>query len=237
MSSCSFFDVMTEGEQFTASYMASRVNDPSLPKDYTKIINLERYRAQCQTYAWGPDRFYLTQFWEWMEKEPDEARATMGHIYGLSLCHDAPMWGNYPPLCMLRAISEVKWDDRTVFIPYWRKQTGIGVNASANPVVASGWQCGPASLLVMVFNDSDETARGEVTIDFSRFGFKPGQIKCRDYGNAGLAYPDALFAWQVKAHRSVDPQQLPVQDTVVQSGAAAPFGIGRHSFKLVRFWQ
>ena len=138
---------------------------------------------------------------------------------------------------MLRAISEVKWDDNVVFIPYWRKQTGIEVKASVSPVVASGWQCGQGSLLVMVFNDSDQAAKGEVKVDFARFGFKSGEIKCRDYGNAGLAYPDALFAWQVKAHTGVDPQKLPVQDTVLQSGAAVPVELGRHSFKLLRFYQ
>jgi len=237
MSSHSFFDMMTEGEQFTAGYLAARVNDPSLPKDYTKLLNLERYRAQCQPYAWGPDRYYLTQFWQWMEKEPDEARGCIGHLWGLSLCHDTPNWGCWTPACVARAIAELGWDDKVEFIPYWRKQTGIEVKAPVSPVVASGWQRGQGHLLVMVMNDSDQAAQGELKIDFARFGFKPGEVKCRDYGGTGLAYPDALFTYQVKAQKDVDPQLLPVQDTVVQAGAGVPVELGRHSFKLLRFYQ
>ena len=141
------------------------------------------------------------------------------------------------PACVSRAIGEVRWDDKTEFIPYWHKQTGIEVKASVTPMVASGWQCGQGSLLVIVMNDSEKDAKGEVKIDFTRFGFKPGEIKCRDYGNAGFAYPDALFAWQVKDGKPADPQLLPVQDTVVRSGADVPVDIGRHSFKLLRFYQ
>ena len=237
MNWCGFFDVMIEGEQFSAEYIAARVNDPSLPKDYTKIFNLDRYRAECQTYAWGPERFYLTQFGEWIEKDPDEARGCMGHLWGLSLLHDAPVWGCSPPLCIPRAIQELKWDDQVAFIPYWRKQTGIDVKSPVSPVVASGWQRGKGSLLVLVFNDSDQTATSEVKIDFARFGFKSGEIKCRDYGGTGLAYPDALWSSQYKLRNNVDPQLLKVQDTVVQAGTVVPVELGRRSFKLLRFYQ
>ena len=56
---------MIEGEQFTAAYLADIVSKPTLPKNYTKILNLDRCRAQLQPYAWGPDRIYLWQFWQW----------------------------------------------------------------------------------------------------------------------------------------------------------------------------
>jgi hypothetical protein len=52
-----------------------------------------------------------------------------------------------------------------------------------------------------------------------------------------VAYPDAPFTWQNDATKAVAPQDLSVQDTVVQPGTAVPVDIGRHSFKLLRFYQ
>jgi hypothetical protein len=230
-----FFDVMTEGEQFTARYLADRVNDPSLPKDYTKIIDLDRFRAQFQPYAWGPDRFFLTQFHEWMTNEPDEARGCMGHIWGLAMCHDTPVSYAWPPASVTRSITELGWDDKVEFIPYWRKKAGIDLQSPVSPVVASAWRRGPAALLVIVMNDSHQIAKSDMKIDLPHFGFKAGAVNCRDYGCAGLAYPNALFTCQ--SQKSIDPQLLPVQDTVVQAGTVVPMEIGPHSFRMLRFWQ
>ena len=62
-----------------------------------------------------------------------------------------------------------------------------------------------------------------LNIDFNRFGFAPGEIKRRDYGGAGLSYPDALFrnkiifrGRHVEKVEKLDPQTLAVQDTVRQ---------------------
>jgi len=237
MNWCGFFDAMIEGEQFTADYLAAIAHDPRLPKDYTRLINLERCRAQLQPYAWGPDRIYLWQFWQWMEKEPDAARGARGHIWGLQLVHDTPVWACRTPLCVARAIGALHWGQQVEFIPYWRKQTGIEVHAAVSPVVVSAWQRGKGNLVTIVLNDSDRIATGQLKIDFARFGFQPGEIQCRDYGGAGLAYPNAMFSYDEKAQKAVDPQRLPVADTVVSSDAAVPVEIGRHSFKLLWFHQ
>jgi hypothetical protein len=237
MSWCAFFDVMIEGEQYTAPYLADRVNDPSLPQDYTRLLDLARFRAQCQPCAWGPERFFLTQFHGWLEQEPDEARGAMGHLWGLSLCHDVPVWGTYPPASVSRAIAELGWDDQVEFIPYWRTETGIEVKAPAGPVVASGWRRGQGHLLLLVLNDSEQEVQAEVRIDLGRYGFATTEVHCRDYGAAGLAYPEALFTYRVAARQDVDLQLLPVQDALVQPGTAMPVGLGRRSFRLLRFWQ
>ena len=53
MNWCGFFDVMVEGEQFTAAYLAEIVHTPALPKNYTKLINLDRYRANSSPMPGG----------------------------------------------------------------------------------------------------------------------------------------------------------------------------------------
>ncbi|MCC6579894.1 MAG: hypothetical protein IT440_05585 [Phycisphaeraceae bacterium] len=236
MNWCGFFDVIVEGEQFTAEYLGAQVNDPSLPNDYTRLFSLDRFRVQCQPYAWGPDRFFLTQFHEWMHQQPDEARGCMGHLWGLSMVHDVPVWASLPPANVIRGIAELGWDDQVTFIPYWRKRTGIEMQTSEKLLVASGWRRGEGNLLVLVLNDGDEPAKGELRVDFARFGFKPGDVQCRDYGPAGLAYPDAMFTASMKKDReNADLQQLPVIDTTISSDAGVPVEIGRHSFKMLRF--
>ena len=73
-------------------------------------------------------------------------------------CHDTPAAWADSPMCLVRAIGDLGWDDQVEFIPYWRKQTGLAVQTPASPVVISGWQRGQGNLLVIVFNDSDQTA-------------------------------------------------------------------------------
>jgi hypothetical protein len=237
MNWCGFFDVMIEGEQFTAHYLANIVNQPSLPKNYTKILNLDRCRAQLQPYAWGPDRIYLWQFWEWQNNEPDEARAARGHIWGLQMVHDVPVWACQVPLCVGRALGDLGWDDQVEFIPYWRKETGIHIQTPVSPVVASAWRRGDGNLLAIVMNDSDQPAQNRLKIDFARFGFKPSAIQCRDYGGAGLGYPNAMFAYDQKTKTRFDPQQLPIEDTVVPFQAEVPVDVAQHSFKLIWLHQ
>ncbi len=244
LSAASFTDAMIDGEQFRAPYYALRVNDPSLPKNYTRILNLARARAQMQSYAWGPERYQLYQFWRWSEKEPDGARGTRAHLWGLIFSHDVPGWSAGTPTNIVRATRELGWDDKTAFIPYWREKTGIAVTAAADPVVASAWRRGDGNLLLMVFNDSDKADVCRLTIDFAKYGFKRGPIKCRDYGAAGLGYKDSVFIPQGGRMRSKEedvfylaPDKLEVKGYTLKNRNDIPLEINEHSYRLVRFFQ
>ncbi|MFH1923004.1 MAG: hypothetical protein ABIP48_24330 [Planctomycetota bacterium] len=116
------------------------------------------------------------------------------------------------------------WDEQVEFIPYWRADNGIRVTAPAKPVVASGWQRGDANVVVMVLNDSDAAVTGELTIDFTRFGFTDNAVMCRDFGCGGLAYPDSF------------QEQDPLESRV-QPDNAIRFDLGPHSHRLLRFCQ
>ena len=121
--------------------------------------------------------------------------------------------------------------------PVLAKGTGVELRASACPTVASAWRRGNGNLLAIVMNDGDQATKGQLSLDFARFGFKPGLVQCRDYGGVGLGYPNSMFSYDEKTHKQVDPQQLPVRDTVVESGSPVPVDIAQHSFKLFRFHQ
>jgi hypothetical protein len=197
MSSWSFADVLIEGEQMTAYYASKLANDPSLPKDYTRLITLAKARSQFQPLAFGPDKFYLYQFWGWNKTEPDEAGPARAHLLGLMMVHDSPCWAAGNAANIVNAIEDLGWDDLTEFVPYWRRDNGLALKTAVQPVVASGWTHGRGNLLVMVFSDSDSGAPCELTVDLARFGFSGATAKVSDYGHGGLAHPDSLRPQEV----------------------------------------
>lgn len=224
MSSWGFSDVMIEGEQMSSYYMSRLANDPTLPKNYTKLITLAKARSQFSPLAYGPDRMYLYQFWGWNKTEPDEAGPARAHLWGLMMVHDSPCWAAGNADNIVKATEELGWDDKVEFIPYWRKDTGIQVASSVQPVVASAWKHGDGNLLVMVFNDSDKADQCQLKIDFAKYGFKSGVIKCRDHGHGGLPYPDSL-----------KPQE--VKESSLEMGQPMSINIGERSYRLVRFYE
>jgi len=178
--------------------------------------------ARYSPFAFG-DKFFLYQFWDWNRTEPHEARPVRAHLWGLLFVHDGTTWAAGGP-ANRKPLDELGWDETVEFIPYWREDNGIRVDATAEPVVASGWQRGDANLVVLVVNDSDAGISGELTIDFSRFGFKDNAVRCRDHGCGGLAYPDSFL------------EHEPAESTI-PPGQAVRFELGRHSHRLLRFCQ
>jgi hypothetical protein len=218
----SFCDWLIEGEENTANYRSKLAQDPSLPRDYTRILDLNKVAARYSPFAFG-DKFFLYQFWDWNRNEPDEARPARAHLWGLLFVHDGTTWAAGGP-ANRRPLDEMGWDEQVEFIPYWRAGNGIQVTAAAQPVVASGWRRGDANLVVMVLNDSDTRTSGELTINFSRFGFQQGALTCRDHGCGGLAYPDSFL------------DREPAESTLAPD-RPVPFDIGPHSHRLLRFCQ
>jgi len=224
MSSWGFSDVMIEGEQMSAHYMSRLANDPSLPKNYTKLITLAKARSQFQPLAYGPDRFYLYQFWGWNKSEPHEAGPARAHLWGLMMMHDSSVWAAGNAANIVKATEELGWDDKVEFIPYWRKNNGLQVRSEVQPVVASGWKRGNGNLLVMVLNDSDTATSCQLSIDFGKFGFKGKSLKVSDHGHGGLAYPDSLLPQEVK-------------ESNLQPGQTLGLEVGQHSYRLVRLHE
>jgi len=218
----SFSDWLIEGEENTSNYHSKLAGNPKLPKDYTQIIDIDKVASRYSPFAFG-DKFFLYQFWNWNRTEPNEARPVRAHLWALLFVHDGTTWAAGGP-AHKHALEELGWDDKVEFIPYWRKDTGIRVTSSSPSVVASGWKRGDGNLLVMVLNDSDGTAKCELSVDLPKFGFDASAVKCRDYGYGGLAYPDSF------------KQQTPKEFTVGK-GKGLTFEIGRHSYKLVRFYR
>ena len=138
----------------------------------------------------------------------------------------AMLWGQntyVPDDNFEQALIDLGWDEQVEFIPYWRKDTGLTVASPAQPVVASGWKRGERNLLVMVLNDSDEKVPCKLTVDLRKYGFRPGAVKCLDYGNGGLGYPESF--------KDAKPKEL-----AVELDSPLSFEIGRHSYKLLRFF-
>jgi hypothetical protein len=240
LSAASFTDVMLDGEQFRAPYYSNRINDPSLPKNYTRMLNLTRVKSLIQRYAWGPERYHLYQFWKWTENEPDNARPARAHLWALLFAHDVPCWSAGTPANIPRAIRELGWDEKVEFIPYWRKETGIEVSSTADPVVASTWRRGDGNLLVMVVNDSDTADVSRLKVDFAGFGFKPGPVTCRDYGAAGLGYPDSVFLPEQQRRQPphyLEPDAVPVKESTVVQAADLAVEVKEHSYRMLRFFQ
>ena len=108
------------------------------------------------------------------------------------------------------------------------------------PVVASGWKRGDGNLLVMVFNDSDKPDACRLKIDFAKYGFKSGAVTCRDYGAAGLGYPDSIFMPE-QDRRSpphyIEPDEIAVKEFSVKDGADIPVEVKEHSYRLMRYFQ
>jgi len=210
-----FCDWLIEGEENTSNYFARMAGDPTLPENYTRIIDVPKVASRYSPFAFG-DKFFLYQFWGWKNSEP--ARA---HLWALLFIHDGTTWAAGGP-ANKRALTDLGWDEKVEFIPYWRKDTGITVSSSSQPVAASGWARGEKNLLVMVLNDSGETASCELNVDFDRFGFRGMPVKCRDYGFGGIAYPESFK----------DPE--PEEKTVDKSKPIA-IEIGKHSYSLFLF--
>lgn len=240
LSAASFTDIILDGEQFRAPYYSKQINDDTLPNNYTRILDLERVRSLIQTYAWGPERYHLYQFWKWTENEPDNARPARAHLWALMFSHDVPCWSAGTPANIPRAIRELGWDEKTEFIPYWRKGTGIDLAAKIEPMVVSAWRRGDGNVLLMIVNDSAAAGVGRLNIDFSGFGFRPGPVTVRDYGAAGLGYPDSIFLPEQQRRKPphyMEPEALTVEDAVVAQGADVPVAVNEHSYRLLRFFQ
>jgi len=214
----SFSDWLIEGEENTANYSARMANDPTLPQDYTHIIDIYKVASRYSPFAFG-DKFFLYQFWGW--KNSEAARA---HLWAMLFVHDGTTWAAGGPASK-KALIDLGWDQQTRFIPYWQKGTGISVESSVQPVVASGWTHGEKRLLVMVLNDSDVATSCKLKVDFTRFGFTLQEVKYRDYGYGGLAYPDESF------------KEKPPQEMTAEKGKDIAFEIGRHSYKLFLFYE
>jgi hypothetical protein len=212
-----FADWLIEGEENTANYHSRRASDPSLPEDYTHIIDVHKVASRYSPFAFA-DKFFLYQFWGWKNSEP--ARA---HLWAMLFIHDGTTWTAGGP-AHKQALVDLGWDDAVRFIPYWRDDTGIKVTSPAQPVVASGWTRGDRNLLVMVLNDSDGPASCRLAVDFARFGFSGTPVKVHDYGRGGLAYPDSF-------------QESVPQLGVISPGIPIPLEIGRHSCALLRFCE
>jgi len=211
-----FSDWLIEGEENTSNYYAAMAGDPTLPEDYTRIIDVPKVASRYSPFAFG-DKFFLYQFWGWKNSEP--ARA---HLWAMLFVHDGATWAAGGP-AHKQALIDLAWDDQVEFVPYWRKDAGITVTSPATPVVASAWKRGEKNLLVMVLNDSDQKAACELSVDLQRFGFLPGAVNCRDYGNGGLAYPESF--------KETEPRELAVPIDKPMS-----FEIGEHSYKLLRYF-
>ena len=224
MASWGFADVMIEGEEMTAYYNFKLANDEKLEKNYLALLPLERIQSHYQPYAFGTEKYFLYQFWGWNSEEPDKAEPARAHLWGLMLSHDVGIWAAGNPPNIVRALEELPWDDKVEFVPYWRKDSGINVSASIEPVLASGWRRGNGNLMVMVLNDSDEEARCRLSLDFAKYGFTADTIECLDYGTGGLAYPESFKEQEVKKIKLADGETL-------------SFEVGRHSYKLMRFSQ
>ena len=207
-----FADWLVEGEENTASYLNRRAADPSLPKNYTRILNLDMVRARYSPFAFG-DKFLLYQFWVWKNDAP--ARE---HLWGLLAVHDGTTWAASGPGRFKKEITEFGWDDRIRFVPYWRTGTGIKVTSDVQPVVASGWTRGAKELLLLVVNDSDRQARIDLTVDGKRFGYTSDQLAARFHPQGGL-HADRPGTSTTRSFHSGEPLQ---------------FNLPEHSWQLVR---
>jgi hypothetical protein len=212
-----FADWLIEGEENTANYHARRASDPTLPEDYTRILDVPKVASRYSPFAFG-DKFFLYQFWGWKNSEP--ARA---HLWALQFIHDGTTWAAGGPASK-QALLDLGWDEQVEFIPYWRTGTGLRVTSPTQPVVASGWQRGSGNLLVMVLNDRDQPARCELTVDFARFGFSSATVKFQDYGRGGLAYPESFQEVSPKVGEAENLKPIALE-------------VGRHSYAVMRFYQ
>jgi hypothetical protein len=212
-----FADWLIEGEENTSNYQAARANDPTLPENYTRILDVPKVASRYSPFAFG-DKFFLYQFWGWKNSEP--ARA---HLWALLFIHDGTTWAAGGPASK-QALADLGWDEKVEFVPYWRKGTGIRVTSPAQPVIASGWTRGNGNLLVMVLNDSDAAASCELVVDFARFGFTSATVKCQDYGGGGLASPESF-------------KDVATKSRIVGRGNPIPLEIGRHCYRILRFCE
>ncbi|MCL5674350.1 MAG: DUF6067 family protein [Candidatus Omnitrophica bacterium] len=225
MAAWNFTDWMIEGEQCSAYYDAALANNPKLPKNYTILLNLPKIRAQFQPYAWGPARMFLYQFWGWNKTQPYHGRPARAHLWGLMMVNDASVWAAGTPANIMKAINDLGWDNKVDFIPYWKKNNGIEVSSSVSPVVASGWKREDGHLLMMVLNNSAQTASCSLKINFQKFGFNPGPVKIKNFGYGGLGYPK----------RSYQPQK--VEKTSMLKNKSFTFQLNQHSYILLMFEQ
>jgi hypothetical protein len=212
-----FADWLIEGEENTSNYQAARANDPTLPENYTRILDVPKVASRYSPFAFG-DKFFLYQFWGWKNSEP--ARA---HLWALLFVHDGTTWAAGGPASK-RALMDLGWDEKVEFVPYWRKGKGIRVTSPARLVIASGWKRGNGNLLVMVLNDSDAASPCELTVDFARFGFTAASVKCQDYGGGGLGYPDSF-------------KDIAPGIRMLERGKPIPLEIGGHCYRMLRFCE
>jgi hypothetical protein len=217
MDAWAFADWLIEGEENTSNYQAARASDPTLPENYTRILDVPKVASRYSPFAFG-DKFFLCQFWGWKNSEP--ARA---HLWALLFMHDGTTWAAGGPASK-RALVDLRWDEKVEFVPYWRKGTGIRAISPGQSVIASGWRRGSGNLLVMVLNDSDAAAQCELNVDFPRFGFASATVKCLDYGSGGLAYPNSF-------------KEVAPKSQAAETGKSIPLEIGRHSYRMLRFCE
>ena len=65
-------------------------------------------------------------------------------------------------------------------LPYWRRDTGIGGSADGETVAVTGYLKGKEKLMLVVFNNQDDSVPVRITLDTEKLFGRAGNIEVRD---------------------------------------------------------
>ena len=177
----SMVDVLFEGEQFVGKWRSHLSQNPGLHwyDCYPTLLSFDMIRAGYAGSLWGPQPVFLSQLDEPEPHGPgDNPIDLMRYGTGLMLAHDTIFWywgehfgkkadtGESPWLARARW----GWDETVEFIPYWDSKGMLAVESSASTdIVASAWFTPDGNLTVIVFNNTDVSARVCIKVNERKF--------------------------------------------------------------------
>jgi len=162
----SYNDIMIPGEQYAAFFHMKKAQADAegkpWPYDYTLMTELDRVRAEYSSQGYGPAQVFLSEIWNFASKRPPEEQAkARRHLFGMLFVNDVMSWGNDSAKTpVLNALWEhLGWDDKVVFIPYWRNQQYLNMQPyDENKIVASIYER-EGKIAIFAFNNTDKNVQ------------------------------------------------------------------------------
>ena len=179
-----FAGVWLDGEQFATGLI--RHASETGKKSFHDYMTLDRFRATFMGHQWGGQiTLMLSELWALAEtgnRDSEFGYAQGGdleidraaeHLSGMQMLHDVhPTGGTNVSLVLLAIQKEFGWDEKTEFLPYWNNAEYVHIDSGdVEPVVCSVFRR-EGKLMLILFNDSDQDAQVDVTLDFESLDVK-----------------------------------------------------------------
>jgi len=182
LSNVSFSDLLANGFQIE-QLRKKRVEQKKSDNLYD-VLSIPQFQAGYVAGVYGlPVVLYDGYTHETEERrarrtDRERMQKSDAYLLGLLLSHDTPLWygrasEDDPILGYIREIQNFTgWDEALEFYPYWGSEKVVSMDAEKPDRVVSSLYKKENSVLLVLFNDTDEDVLTTVKVDFKKLGLE-----------------------------------------------------------------